>query len=57
MPSRDLVPDRRRVRLAPGWQVWLGGRLRVAGDELDLPADAAEHWTARGWAQPTRGAA
>ena len=45
--SGDLV-----VRMAAGWMVDVEGLVVGSGECLELDADTAAHWIARGWAEP-----
>lgn len=48
---RDPAPV--RVRVAEGTQLSYDDQLYAGGAELSAPAELAERWIVRGWAEPT----
>ncbi len=45
-------PAEVRVRVVTGTQLSYGGTTYTSGSEVSAPADIAERWITRGWAEP-----
>jgi hypothetical protein len=41
-----------KVKVVAPYRVTHGGKAFVGGDQLTLPADAADHWLKCGWVEP-----
>jgi hypothetical protein len=45
------VADTVRMTVTDGWAVYVDGEQHGGGSVVDVPADLAEQWQERGWAQ------
>ncbi len=50
--SADANGDTVTITVADGWSVFLDGRQRDGGEQLQVDPATAEHWIGRGWAVP-----
>ena len=50
------MADTFKVTVTDGYALYVHGQHHVGGQTVDVPADLAEKWTAKGWASEAKAA-